>query len=1072
MINIQQSEEQSTFKDFLSTNEELGKQAKAIEDGRILKQNNVSFGTKLDAALTDNVFGYTSVKEYLNKPVDVQADEDGNIDITNRPTESTPITPEEKLKILKGAMVKPEDISDFDSVDTTEGLYKDLGRYANKKAAEDTLNSLPLSENLAFSLAASIVDPVSWAMGAGIGKVFKGVEMAAKFTGASALAFKAIENGVTIGGSVGTSEFLLQKENRVVEPDRLKDTVAISAGLGVGISLLPSAIVGSAGLTSQALQSHGVQMAMTPINDFIRSHLVLNPMDQLLNSKTAPQWLKDSTNRVDVPVFSYKDASGNIITRDADNAMGYKRSFEGYVSEAKREQIRQAREQGISLAEVDKQHSVEYKQFETKVQDELDRMYMTKSAMELQTIFETETGTLLKSKKGKSIIPDDYYNVITNSFKRELEANPPTHLQIPEHLKYIHDLYSKVAEQGTLNNKAGLANKSSFGYAPRGYDVVAMNERDPATVIGHFAEMLRANKLVQADLLTATPLKRQQIEEDILKTAEYLVQKAKDSDVRARYLDIGTPSGGSTRSTMLRQMRLDTSLYPEYFSKSVIGDMTTYVDNMGGQIAAKRYLGLENNANGSVAVQMKELQKKALNEGASKADIQNFEALVETVLGTRKITSDPHNDMNLLSRLGRKFASAMYSAGFAAYSLGEIGSVIAKNGLTNTIKEFIPAHQHMLNMIKGLDKEDPMIKYFNDMGLAGMLLRDIKNNRFETGDLVHYMSKGEKALDSINQFGRKISFFDHIQDTLDFMAGGAFLNDLRTLSAKLNAGGELSSQELSKFSRYGLSVEDIKKFNSQSIQYHPNSNIVKDYNFYGWADKDLSKRTLQAMQNNVSETIVRTDGTRIHRWQSEVDGLKPLLLQYTQFPAAAYERLVLNMEEQTARTVAGAIAAMGISYVMLDLQDAALVQAGVKDVRTAPSDMAAKAFMKTQFSTILPNIWDMFAGVGGFTTSSGFTPNKSSLPSSPALTTANKVLSKTMEIPELLADGDYEKAIANVGSNIPILNALPFIKAGFKALTNQKEVERGTGQMLGTPSKDFLMGRIEDTATHKLLKGN
>lgn len=1067
MISITNDSTNSTqgLETFITSAEELGKQQKELENKKIQSQNSVSFGTKMDAALTDNLFGYISAKEGINSIFSSDINTDSTI-------QQTPITPEDKNSILKGAMVKPEDINDFDSVITTEQLYKDLGRYTNKKAAEDTLNSLPLSENLAFSMAASVVDPMSWAMGFGIGKVFKGVELATKFTGASALAFKALENGATVGGSVGVSEFLLQKENRVIEPERLRDTIAFSAGLGAGIALLPSAIVGSAGLASQATQSHGVQMALTPVNDFIRSHLVLNPMDQILNSKTMPQWGKDIINTVDVPVFNYKDVNGNIITRDSENAMGYKRSLEGQLYTAKREQIRQAKEQGIPLDELDKQHSVEYKQFETKIQDEVDRQYITKSTAELQTIYETETGVLLRSKKGKPVIPDDYYNVITNSFKRELESNTPVDLVVPKHLQYIHDFYKTFAEEGTKNKLAGLANKSSFGYSPRSYDIEAMNQDARTLVVSRFEEMLKANKLVQADLLTATPLKRTKIEEDIRSTAEYLVQKAKDTDLRARYLDQGSPNNGSTRSTMLRQMKLDTSLYPQYFSKSVVGDLVSYHDNMGGRLATKKFLGLQTDGAGTIVSKLKGLQEKAINEGASKADIKNLEALVETVLGTRKITNDPHSDMNLVSRLGRKFASAMYSAGFSMYSLGEVGSVIAKNGLVNTIKEFIPAHQHTLNMIKGLDKEDPMIKYFNDVGLAGMVLRDSKNNRFETGDLVHFMSKGEKVLDSVNQFGRKISFFDHVQDTLDFMAGGAFLNDIRTLSTKLSTGGALSPQELSKFSRYGITEQDIKKFNTQNIQYYPNSNVVKDYNFYSWRDTDLSKRMLQAMQNNVSETIVRTDGTRIHRWQSEVDGLKPLLLQYTQFPAAAYERLVLNMEEQTARTVSGAIAAMGISYAMLDLQDAALVQAGVKDVRTAPSDMAAKAFMKTQFSTILPNLWDMAAGLGGFTTSSGFTPNKGSLPSSPAITTANKVISKTVEIPKLIADGDYEKAFANVGSNAPILNALPFIKAGFKALTNQKEVERGSGQILGTPSKDFLMGRIEDTATHKLLKGN
>lgn len=1044
---------------------EEGNKAKEAEAKIIAQQPKYTVSQKLDAAMTDNVYGYTTLKEFVTKPYE------GIADYYSRPeTELTPITDKERSDILKGAMVAPEDAVDFVHITDMETLSKDLGRYANKKEAEQLLNSLPLSENLGYTMAASLVDPASWAIGAGIGKVFKGAEMTAKFTGASALAFKGFENAVTIGGAVGISEALLQQENRVVEPERLKDTIMYSSMLGAGVSLLPSAIVGSGSLASQAMQSHGVQMALDPVRNFARTHMVFNPIDQILGSKTAPQFMKDLSDKAGLSVFAKKDINGNFITSNADHAIGYKTDLEKHTLDAIKEVYAYGRANNMTTQEASRALTKDYRSFEAAVQAEADRMYMTKSKQELHTIFEAETGTLLPTKRGRVVEPEDFYNVVTNSFKREFELKPPAGLEIPKHLEFIHNFFKAYGDEASILGVKGVAGKSSYGYAPRSYDIDYINSVPRETAVQHFTEMLTANKLTQSQLLTAKPVARAALEADIKATAEELVQKALDNDLRARYLDTRVKGGSRVKATFLRSYKLDTSLYPEYFSKDIIEDMVSYHDSMGGRFAAKKYFGLETDSVSSIGEKLENLKLEATKQGATKKDVDNFGAIIESVLGTRKMQSDPNKLDNFVGRIGKKVASAMYSAGFSAYSLAEVGSVIAKHGLYNTITEFIPAHKHMLNLIKGLDKKDPLIGYFNDVGLAGMWLRDMKSMRFETESLTPYRSKGEQYLDNVNILGRKVSFFNHIQDTLDFMAGGAYLNDLNSISKRLNGGGKLTTAELSKFSRYGLSEQDIRNFAIQDIKLHSDGKLVSDYNFYGWKDQDLSKRVLQSLRNAVSDTIVRTDGTKIHRWQSEVDGIvKPLLLQYTQFPVAAYERLMLNMEEQTARTVTGAIAAMTISYTMLDLQDAALVQAGVKDVRTEPSDMAVKAFMKTQFATVLPSIWDMIASVGGMKTTSGYDPAKGALPSAAAISTANKLIGNFSSVPAAVADGDWDKVLSLTGANVPMLNALPFIKAGFKSLTKQTETERGEARMAGIPAGGDLMGRIEDTTPHKLF---
>ena len=1060
-----------TNEDFEQKAQDLGQQQFALEEAT--KKNAPTMLDKMDAALTDNVTGYTTVKEYItNMQPSNDVQDFGFYDDSQRNVGKTEFNMDEATSILNNSKIPAEDWKDLTNTKTMEDFYQNIGRYSNKKEAEKLLQNLPMSEQLLYNLGASALDPVSWATGAGIGKVFSTVNLAAKFTGSSALALKALENSATVAGGVGLSEALLQSENSVNEQDRLLYTMGASAVLGAGVSLLPSVIKGSSTLTSQAVQATGVNKALQPMSDFVRSHLVLNPLDQILNSKTAPQWVKDMAGKADVPVFSYKDASGNVITRSSDNALGYKRGFEGYLLEAASDVRKRAIAEGKQIHVKDAEDMADWRVFENKVQDEVDRIYMTKSEQELNTIYETSTGTLIPTKKGKPVIPEDYYQVITNTFKRELESNTPPHLQVPSHLQYIHDFYKKFADEGTTIGQQGLAGKSSFGYATRGYDVDKILMDTKPVAVGKFEEMLKANKLFQKELLTSKGAKKQQLLDDVKDTAEYMYQKALDSYNGARYLDTSATSSRGARATQMRTYRLDTSLYPEYFSKSILGDMVSYTDSMGGRMALKKYYNLSTSTGTTLQENINKVYEKMVAEGASRTDVQNFKAIIETVAGTRKIQSDPHSFSNLLSRLGKKYATAQYGAGFSIYSLAEVGSIIAKNGLANTIKEFIPAHKHLVNMLSGTTANDPMVKYFNDVGLAGMVIRDMKNNRFETNELVHRMGAVERGLDTIGAWGRKISFFNHIQDVLDFAAGGSYLSDLRTVSKKLNDGGTLTKGELSKFSRYGLSEADIKAFNNvPEIQYHPKSDVVKDYDFYNWSDQALSKKILQSMRNSVTDTIIRTDGTRVHRWQSEVnDPVKSMLLQYTQFPAAAYERLTLAMGENPARMVAGAMAAMAISYTMMDLQDTALVKLGVKDVKMSPEDLAAKAFLKTQFSTIFPSLWDMVATPLGMATTSGYQSSKPELPQAAAATTIDKTLKSLHDIAGAVADGDYNKVLSSVSANTPILNVLPFIKAGFKAITGQQVTERGLGSMKGTHSSDYLLERIQDTAQYKAME--
>lgn len=1024
-----------------------------------------SAGEYAGAFVMDNITGAQSAKYFVENMgvADVssilEAEDYTNTFIAEQEAAKTPLDKTRREEMLRVSGVKPEDRADFDNITTEEDMAKALNFHNNKVEAERMISDLPIGYQLAGGLFASVIDPLSWAVGGGVGKVFKAADLAGKFTGATATALKTLENVAIVGTSVGASEYLLQQETFNTDPERLQDSITYSAALGLGVSLLPS-VVGTAGsMVQQAYASNGVQKAVMPVKSWAQEHLVFNPIDQVLGSSTAPTWAKELVTKAGTSVVS-------TVKGVVDTAIGYKTTItDKHAQDVAIAQEAKARETGKTRGQIDLEDTAAYREFNQKVQNEADDAWIKMSQQERYALYEKETGQPIVGKE-----PKDLYQVVSNGIKKELEASGV--LPIPKDLEYMHKFFKAFADEGTALKARGISGKTSYGYLSRQYNITEITKGNRPEVVQHFKEMLLNHKVTQHEL--ANTKNKKKFLKAINEEAEALVAKAEKSDLHARYLDKDSVSG-LPKSSLLRSINLDETLYPQYFTKSFNELSTGYADSMGGKLAMKKYFDMETVAdNGgvrSLSTQIEDMVKKVVDDGGTTKDAANLRAILESVAGTRKIAKDPNDIINYGTRIARGVATAMYNTGFAMYSLAEVGAIIAKHGIGNTIREFIPAHKHMYNLVKSLGKNDPMVGYMNDMALAGMWLRDLKHTRFETESLTPHRSMGEQALDEVNHLGRKITFFNHLQDTLDFMAGGAFLNKTRELATRLKNGGSLTAGELSQYNRYGLTPDDIVKMADGDIKYHKGGKMVSDYNFYGWADQDAAHKILLGMRNAVHDTIVRTDGTKVHRFQSEASGMKQLLSQYTHFPTVAYERLLLaGMREAPARTVAGTIASTAIMYCMLELQDAALVASGVKDVEASSEDIAVKAFMRTPFVGLLPNIYDMFAQAAAVSTTGGFTPSKGQLPTTPGLSTVGRVVTDALQLPQLIASGDYEGALAKVGKNTPLIDHLPFFNAGWKALTKQTIKERGSNDMRGVLSREALAGSPQETMFEKYFK--
>lgn len=1041
----------NTLNNIQQAHDEITVQQKELED-----RNKLTGERKTEIGFMANVWGYQEAKTIVKDITEGTQTSWWTTPLgswNNKVDES--LTMEDKISQIKTAGIDSTQWEELVSASNQQDLDKRISRNLEYTQAIKDFDNMPFSQQLGYSLLPSLLDPASWAVGFGLGKVFKTANMASKFSGMSQGVLKTMEGGALVGGAVGASEYLIQQENSAVYDERVKDAMLFGSALGMAIPLLPATFMGIGSATSQALNSRGVQntLASTGVKDFVQKHLTLNPMDGVLTSKTATEEMKEFVRRSDTPLFVNRDSKGNAIPT-GETAMGDRGALvDGNMNKIYEAQLEAAKRDGKSLTEIDRQHHEEFGLEVNKGRQAVGKDLATMTQVEREALFVKETGVNIPidKKTGKSKLPDDFYSVIENAVLRDKLASGV--LKVPPHLQYISDFFTTFAKEGTTHGVGGIAGKEGGLYLPRGMNRDYMLGLGQPQAIKQISEMLHADAFNKSLLASGEVTTK-----DLTKIAEGIYKKALDTDMRHRYLEEGVQKG--TRSSRLRSLRMDTSLYPDMFNKSLQQSLYEYADNLGGKIAAKKHFGMTGGKSGNYKLELDSFKAKWAKEGASKKDIDNMEAIMETVLGTRKYQSDPNSLDNWAARMSKKSAGAMYNAGFSRYTLAEIGSVISKNGLINTINAFVPAHKQMIKVIRGMAKDDPILRLFVDIGLSGQHLKGVNYGRFEGMELSHNIGTGERVLDDLNHLGRKVSFFAQLQDTIDFIAGGAHLNELMTMAKDVK---KMTPQQTSKFFRYGLTAKDIEAIGKENILFHTDGKTVKDYNIYNWTDKELAKKFHYSIQHAVKDTVVRTDGTRVHRFMSDNNSpLKQLLLQYTQFPAAAFERLLLNMDETSARTATGIITSTAIMYGMDSLADEALVRIGVKDKPMSVEDGIMKAILRTPFAGIVPSIYDGLAGSFGLVSSNGYQPKSGTLTAGAGISTVAREAKYIGLTLHDLFQGDYKKALEDASHGVPIMNAWTGVNVAYKSLTGQQMKER---PVLGNPYTG-----LNDTKDEGLLR--
>ena len=869
---------------------------------------------------------------------------------------------------------------------------------------------------IALELGASLFDPVSWVVGGGVFKGFKLAETALNVQGKALTALQLAGSSVAAASAGGVSEALIQSSSDINDNERLNNVIGYSAALGLGI---PAVLNTLKGMKNSKGNHSAVANALSEgtTNKSWTARFAVSTSEQLRAGGTS-DFARDLGDKAVTPAKAFKDTEGNFIVKSDDTAMDVRQEVvEASVIQMEKNVHLRAKENKVDTATQAKMDGELWNKFTNQVEQDVRSRMGKMSDEEIFGIYEKQTGKKVDEST------EDLFDVVGSTLSRE--GFDSGKYLAPKDLGYVSKFYGDFGTRATKIELGGISGKDS-----RGYGHIKYNQQfilsDVAGAISKFRDMLNADN-INKSLIAKGELS----EEEIGAMAERLVEKALDRDMSNRYLSKGT--GGATSATKRRKLRLDRSLHADMFVNDISIIASEYADNIGGKIAMKEVYGLQADKSGSILGAMEDVYKKIIKEGrannaterAIKRDVENTKAIFETVLGTRKFAKE--GGAQTVGRLGKKASNALYSAGFVLYGLVEPWVSVARHGLGNTISATIPAFKQMKELTKNVKPNDPLVKMLEHAGVAGQTMRGIKYDRYDNHEIAPTSGRAEMFLDKASHYSRKYSGFNYVNDISDILAGGAAMSDLFRIAASKGKSKGVAKADASKLARYGIFTKDLDAIHTEKAIIRDKVGKVTDYNFPEWRNQDLAKSVQRYLQRAVTDTIMRSDGTRVHRWQSDVNN--PLLnlgLQYTQMPTALYERLIYNgFDEINARTAVGIIGSMASMYMILSLENEVSRTLGGK-VQTE-DELLTKAITRIPFVGILPNVYDYAAILTGNENSGGFMGRDVSQFGGAGMGVANKVFRAVQG----LGDGLDDKDVKNFMKLAPIINSMPLVKSAF-----------------------------------------
>lgn len=839
-------------------------------------------------------------------------------------------------------------------------LEQQLRAHQTYKDSEKELDAMGFVPSTLAHIGAGVLNPLNYAIGAGTYSL--GGRAMAKLISAESSALQTLgrigQASIATTVDVGLQEKIVQEQASAFDLEKYSTVVGASALFG-------GAVGGMAQFLSRGTpeQTQRVIRGITELND--NENEMINPISKFMVS-TQAQVLRSKNPRARAEALSLEHSSipvGNKETgmeaiQTGNTAKDVKNKAEalytGYMNDEMAAANFLKKNPSAHLEEINTQKMLHDYDVERSSYEEI--LQMSEEAQIAKYIDETDTPITRES------IPEDFYDVLLHSKYKE-KVNT---VEVPQHLQGITKFYEGFADMATDLGTRGVAGKVGKFFNTRVWNSQKLEQ------MGFDEASTRITEMMKNHPLTAKQLEAGNITEaEIVAQARTMVNNILENNLRKMFTEESyVRRAGAGDPTKQRVMKVDVSLYPDMFVQDADIVTQRYTQKMSGRLAMNS-IGVDvtpdtKSFGEAIENRLSEVVEEGRRLGLSNKeitnDVDNLRVMYDVIMNTRQIVNTPNSLGHKATAALRGTASAIYSSGFVKSAVGELGSILLNSNFDSVIRTFVPAHKQTLSLLKQGDNK--LARELVGMGIGRQVVEGNRFSRFDIDEIKAQTSWWERGLQKIGHYSRKWSGFNFVTATSDYVAANAFLRDL----ARASKSGNISKRFSSQLSRYGMSQEDALAFNTKAkVTYHSDGITIKELDMDNWGDEDYAWKVTRAITRMVDDTILRGDGLKMPKYLTDVNSdILRLFTQYQHFPIEAYERLMLRgMAESPARLMAGTITSSMIIMSVLQLEDEAQVQLGLKKERLPLDEIASRAFQKSPMASVAPDVYGLAKNLTG-----------------------------------------------------------------------------------------------------------
>jgi hypothetical protein len=345
-----------------------------------------------------------------------------------------------------------------------------------------------------------------------------------------------------------------------------------------------------------------------------------------------------------------------------------------------------------------------------------------------------------------------------------------------------------------------------------------------------------------------------------------------------------------------RKLKIDASKLIDFMQDDIIHTASAYSRRVGGELALKRSLGIDD---------INTIEKVIKDKQITGKDKELLADMVERIKGTSEI--DP-NSNSVGSRIVRGFNQLNYinfGGWFGVNTMTDLSNIVNDFGLSRTMK--YATNDIITALSKGDARQSKRLA--RTLGLAAESLtndRAILMGGESFGQGKHFL--GEKQL---SWMSNKMSQLSGMNMTIDFMDRVVSMSSLDYIMT-----GNMRDTKFQKtMNRLGLSSKEISAIRKSGV-----ANVKADGLHNVNLDKldiELRANLERAIKRAARDTVLRANEIDSPKFLTEILGSKSLakaLFQFMRFPTVAYNKLGIKMKENwdTADAAVATIVAASI----------------------------------------------------------------------------------------------------------------------------------------------------------------